>query len=204
MSCGKYGDLESLHEQIRVAGSSLKRTSLGTGLKEGAAPQKAASGVGNVGRGTTTDLSDKNNSKSSTQVETLVLPQAVIPKSCELKLKTAKARISPLTIRVSKEQKESIRQKAQTAGVPVGRYVIAATLGADYKPPKDPELVGALLVLNRELTAQGNNLNQIAKHLNGGSASPAEGEGMLGMIGRSMLRTHKAIRGVLAHGKPEP
>jgi hypothetical protein len=156
------------------------------------------------------DVAQKSiSAKSAAQVESLVLPHVVIPNSCELKLKGTKAtsdkRPSPLSIRVSESQKEIIRRKAQAAGIPVGRYIVAVALGPDYTPPADPELVRALLALNRELTAQGNNVNQIAKHLNGGKASLTEGEGMVGMIGRSILRTLKAVRAALAHGKePAP
>jgi len=90
-------------------------------------------------------------SKSSAQVATLVLPQAVIPKSCELKLNgedsdasidaddnsesIAAKRPSPLTVRASDSQKEILRRKAKTAGVSLNRYILAAALGADYRPP---------------------------------------------------------------------
>jgi len=82
----------------------------------------------------------------------------------------------------------------------VNRFIKYATLGAEY----DPWLQKALLALNRELTAQGNNLNQIAKHHNSVPTTPSQTEAMLDVIGRSMLRTHKAVREALVHGKPEP
>lgn len=107
--------------------------------------------------------------------------------------------------RFSQTERELVEAKAKAAGLSVNELIRATTLGADYRPPLNPELVRALLALNRELTAQGNNLNQIAKHLNGGRATEAEAETMLGIIARSMLKTHKAIRTALAKGRePEP
>lgn len=65
---------------------------------------------------------------------------------------------------------ESIKSAARSemAGISVNRFVLASTLGSKYRPPADPELLKALFALNRELTAQGNNLNQIARQLNAG------------------------------------
>jgi hypothetical protein len=141
--------------------------------------------------------------KSYAQVATSVLPQAVIPKSCELKLKSK--RPSPLTLRVSENQKAIIRTKAKTAGTSVNHFVLASTLGSDYRPPKDPELVRALMALNRELTAQGNNINQIAHQRNASLITDAQADSMLDILGRSLLRTHTAVRDALSHGmEPKP
>ena len=154
---------------------------------------------------------EKNFAKSSAQVATLVSPQAVSPKSCELKLehrndKGPKAkRRNPLTVRLSDAERAVIEAKAHAAGCSTNRYVRAAALGSDYKQPHDPEWTKALLATNRELTGQGRNLNQIAKLRNGGKASIAEEDGMLGVLARSMLPTHKAVRDALIRGKePEP
>ena len=147
--------------------------------------------------------------KSDAQVAPLVLPPVVIPKSGELKLKDFKStsgkRPSPLTLRASESQREIIRRKAREAGVSVGRFILDTVLGAEAKPRPDPAWTQALLATNLELTRQGNNLNQIAKHMNGGKVAPAEAEGLLGAIARSMLMTHKAIRAALTQGRvPEP
>lgn len=166
-----------------------------------------------------TKQNEQNVPKSSAQVAFLVSPQAVSPKSDELKLgvitdaagdddnaeTNKKRRPNPLTVRLSDQERQIIRDKAQSAGCSINGYVRASALGSDYKPPTDPELVQALLKLNRELTSQGNNLNQIAHHLNSGRSSPAEGSSLLAMISRSMLQTHKAICKALSWGKtPEP
>ena len=149
--------------------------------------------------------------KSYAQVETSVSPQVVSPKSGELKLDHGcvafrkEKRRNPLTVRLSDAERAIIEAKAKATGCTTNGFVRAAALSSDYKPVRDADLTKALLSINREFTAQGNNLNQIAKHLNGGTASPAEADGMLGIIARSMLQTHKTIRAALAHGEePHP
>ena len=149
--------------------------------------------------------------KSYAQVESLV-----IPTSCGLKpdgntapvkqggmarKRTDSARPSPLTVRFSETEKEILRTKARVAGCPVGTFVRASALGSDYRPPANPELTSALLDLNRELTAQGNNLNQIARKVNGQQATESQADSLLGLIARSMLRTHRAVRAALSWGK---
>ena len=107
--------------------------------------------------------------------------------------------------RFSKQEKDSVEAKADAAGLSINEYIRATSMGEGYKPPTNPELTKAILKLNRELTAQGNNLNQIAHHLNSGQSLPAEGSSLLAIISRSMLQTHKAVRDALSRGKtPEP
>jgi hypothetical protein len=134
--------------------------------------------------------------KSSAQVAAWVSP----PQPCALKRKKRK-RKNPLTVRLSDVEREIVRAKAKTVGCSINSYVRAATLGSNYRPPIDKALTGALLAVNRELTAQGNNLNQIAKQLNAEAITKTQGESMLDILGRSMLRTHKAIRQALPPGK---
>ncbi len=159
--------------------------------------------------------------KVVTQVEMKVLPLGVLPSSGELKLGAVTGvelndddedtwiinakRPGPIPVRASEQHKVIIKEKANAVGMAISRYMLAAALGSDYKSPTDPELTQTLLKLNRELTAQGNNLNQIAYHLNSGKSSPVEGNSLLAMISRSMLQTHKAVRAALSWGKaPEP
>lgn len=140
--------------------------------------------------------------KSCAQVETSVIPKGVIPKSCGLKPKNK--RRPPVPVRYSESQLEILETKARKAGLCRSEYIRTTSLGEDYKPLANPDLTHALLLLNRELTRQGNNLNQIAKHHNSHTITQAQGESMLDILGRSMLRTHKAVRKALAHGEPEP
>jgi hypothetical protein len=65
----------------------------------------------------------------------------------------------------------------------------------------DPVKRELLKNVSRELGRQGNNLNQIAKHLNASTASPEQGESMLAMLARSLLSTHAVVRQNLADGR---
>ena len=143
--------------------------------------------------------------KSDAQVAVLVSP----PKPCELKLKDTESkstkktkRRNPLTVRLSDVEQEMVKAKAKMIGCSVNSFVKAAVLG--YRFPPVPELIKTLFMLNRELTAQGNNLNQIARHLNGVTISPEQGLSMMDTLGHSMLRTHKEVRKALSNGQPEP
>ena len=120
-------------------------------------------------------------SESYAQVETLVLPNSrggLPPGGVTWDEQASEGdgskRPSPLTIRLSERQKQIIRAKAHAAGMSVNRFVLAAALGSDYRPPADPQLTRALLRMYRELNAQGNNLNQIARQLNAGVILPGQ------------------------------
>lgn len=139
--------------------------------------------------------------KSSAQVETLVSP----PKSGVLSHDgNTKKRPNPLTIRLSSDQKALIRNKAKTAGLSINEYIKASTLGSEYRPPLNPELNSTLLKLNRELTRQGTNLNQIARQFNARVISPDQADTLIAMIARSLLWVHRAVREALAHGRQVP
>jgi uncharacterized protein (DUF1778 family) len=146
----------------------------------------------------------KGNTTSYAQVETLVIP-SVLPKSCGLKPggSTHKKRPSPLPIRLTAEHKALIQAKAKAAGLSVNEYVRAAVLKSDYKPPQDRELNRHLLELNRELTRQGTNLNQIARQLNAGILTPEQAERQLAVLAPIMIETHTAIRDALSQGRVE-
>ncbi len=144
---------------------------------------------------------------SYAQVESLVLPNS----SAGLKPggnaweedgtdRDSIKRPSPLTIRLSERQKKIIRAKAQAAAISVNRFVLAAALGSDYRPPADPELTRALLRVYRELNAQGNNLNQIARQLNAGLILPGQGP-MLDALAASIAETLRRVQTALAEGR---
>ncbi|MFY9288462.1 MAG: hypothetical protein WAO98_08160 [Alphaproteobacteria bacterium] len=133
-----------------------------------------------------------------TQVETLVVPQAALPNSSGLKPK--KKRESPTNIRFTAEEKEIVRQKAKQAEMSISALIKTLVLGSNH----DPHLRRAFLLLNRELTAQGRNLNQIAKHLNGGFISPAESLPLLETIRVPLLDTLNTVKLLLARNNPQP
>ena len=162
------------------------------------------------------DENVQHEPKSYAQVETLVVPQAVIPKSCGLKPKVSNRfrppekqkksvkRPAPLSVRLSDKDRAIIAQKAFTISCSVNAYMIAAALGSDYKPPISRDMVLALLAVKRELTAQGRNLNQIARTHNSNIHSEAETNSMLGMIARSLLKAHEAVSAALSWGREYP
>ena len=59
-------------------------------------------------------------------------------------------------------------------------------------------------MLNRELTAQGRNLNQIAKYVNSGTATPSQSIGMLDAIRVPLGRALYAVRNALTPNGPQP
>ena len=164
----------------------------------------------------TKDENVQQEHKSYAQVESLVLPQAVLPNSCGLKPKMSDGRCkpktqkkphkrpSPLSVRLSKKDRAAIAQKAFNIGYSVNAYVRAAALGSGYTPPHSRDMVMALLAVKRELTAQGCNLNQIAHAHNSNIHSEAETDSMLGVIAQSLLKAHTAINTALAWGKKYP
>ncbi len=164
----------------------------------------------------TEDSNVRQESKSYAQVESLVVPQAVLPNSCGLKpgmstaqrkpkkQKKSTKRPAPLSVRLSEKDRDIIAQKAFNIGYSVNAYVRAAALGSAYKPPIGRDMVMALLAVKYELTAQGRNLNQIAHSLNSDLHSETETDSMLGVIARSLLKAHEAVSAALACGKEYP
>ena len=148
------------------------------------------------------------NTKSFTQVESLVLP----PNSGAQKRDgipggvtngVTKGRPNPLTIRLSDEHKELIRAKAQAAGVNVNVYAKAVLLGSDYRPPLNKELCRELFILNRELGRQGTNLNQIAKQLNAGIKTPDQAHNAVAFLLDELTLVYRAVYTTLMNGQEE-
>lgn len=98
-------------------------------------------------------------------------PEAVAePKKKTRSGSEARQRQPAFLVRVTPQEQEAIREKAQTAGLSIGAYFRKAALGAEGvrarpAPSVNRELMAeALAALNRV----GNNVNQIAHHLNAG------------------------------------
>ena len=79
-------------------------------------------------------------------------------------MKENRKRDVTLTIRVTKEERNAIIEKALAAGLNVTDYILAANAGAIISPPPD------LSPLLRELKRIGTNINQIAAKVNSGVA----------------------------------
>ena len=112
-----------------------------------------------------------------------------------------KRRPSPLTIRLTDQQKKTIRAKAQAAGVSVNEFAKAAMLGGDYRPPLSKEVCRQLLALGWELGRQGHNLNQIARQLNAGSKTPEQANNALAVISDELSQAYRAVFDTLANGR---
>ena len=215
MTDGKYSELQTLHNQLHAAQPikqqrTLQSDAAAQRLVSASAPGNKPS-LQNVAHGLPEEGVTQKFSKSSAQVESWVIPQAVIPNSCGLKpksiihKKTTKAtalrkRPSPLTVRLSEDQKETVRTKAREAAMPVNAFVKYALLGTNY----DPTLRDLMGRTYSELTRQGINLNQIAKQLNGGTATPAQGIAMLEAMRVPWRQALHAVGNALTGGGPMP
>jgi hypothetical protein len=209
----KYTDLQALHNQNRAAQVKKPQQTRAATQNRGS-PSALASddkpSLQTVAQVLTKEGVTRNFSKSSAQVESWVLPRAVLPNSGELKLKnitckkkkgtTTSKRPSPLSVRLSECQKETVRAKAREAAMPVNAFVKYALLGTDY----DPNLRNLLHKTYCELTRQGINLNQIAKKLNSGMATPSQGIAVLEAIREPLIRTLRTVGNALTRGQPMP
>jgi hypothetical protein len=134
--------------------------------------------------------------ESCAQVESFGSQKSGSQDSGELKLD--KTRTFRIVIRFTKEEREYVGSQAEKARLPIANYVRLVVLRL---PGLDPERNKLLLKANYELTKQGVNLNQIAKHLNEGAARPDEGDSLLAMITRSLLLAHKSVKAALTEGR---
>jgi hypothetical protein len=116
-------------------------------------------------------------------------------------LKPNESRPFHIGIRLSENEREYVVQQAEKARLTISEYARASILGAGYVSSIDPVKQKQLQDISRELGRQGNNLNQIAKHLNAATASPAQGESMLAMIARTLMSAHMRVARALAEGK---
>lgn len=215
MSHNKYTDLELLHKQLRTEQHDKLKSASQEAVTNNATRENVADApiVQSVAHRTPDIGSGKKSSKSFAQVA-ISVGQNVLQKSCERRSKKAKQKEpikypAPLRVRYpTYEERERVLEAARQAGYKSVSAYLRDVSVEPYKilvPPSDPEQTKALLALNKELTSQGNNLNQLAKQMNGGKASVTEAEGVLGVLARSMLGTHRAIRQALSRGKePEP
>lgn len=143
--------------------------------------------------------SDHNKDKSYAQVEIMVRPQVVSPKSGGLKPK--RRRPYRLMARFTPEERVVVHKKAMAAQLSMNEYIRASVLGADYRPPLSTELYHSLLDLYRELTRHGTNLNQIARKLNAGFLSTEDASRLLAALAPELSRVYTAIYQTLANGR---
>lgn len=137
--------------------------------------------------------------KSSAQVALSVEQQVVERKACGLKPDQAKS--SRLAVRLSDSEREFVSQHAKTAHLTLSEYFRASILGPGYVSRIDPTKRQLLLDVSRELGRHGNNLNQIAHHLNAGIIDPINGHDTLSVLARSLLSAYQNVRESLTEGK---
>jgi len=165
--------------------------------------------LGSAPKAVTPECKTKQKKQKSSAQVALCVAHSVRHKAGGLKSRGRKygsrnQKSQTLGIRFRRGELSIIKTKALLAGVDTNSYIRASALDSDYKQPMNPVLFEALHAANRELTMQGVNLNQIAKHMNSGQASLAEADNLLGMIARSMFKTHKAVRYALTGEKLWP
>ena len=137
--------------------------------------------------------------KSSAQVESFVCQPSGSQNSGELKLDGS--RPYRIVVRFTEDEKNAVGIQAKNARMPVSTFVRLTLL---RQPSLDPERNKLLHKVHYELTKQGTNLNQIAKHLNSDTATIEQSNSMLAIIARPLLAAYQAVQRALADGKVEP
>ncbi len=137
--------------------------------------------------------------KSYAQVAPSVQRQAVSLRACGLK--PVESRVSHIGIRFAPQEREFIVQQAKKTCLTLSEYIRASALGPGYASTIDPMKRQLLQDAIRELNRQGNNLNQIARHLNAGDMEPDQGERELSRLEQSLIAAQRAVRTALAEGK---
>lgn len=137
--------------------------------------------------------------KSYAQVAPSVQRQAVSQRACGLK--PGESRVSHIGIRFARQEREFIVQQAKKTGLTLSEYIRASALGPGYAATIDPMKRQLLKDAIRELNRQGNNLNQIARHLNAGSLTSEQSERELSRLEQSLIAAQRAMRAALAEGQ---
>jgi len=75
----------------------------------------------------------------------------------------------PQGVRLSAEQLDLIREAAIERSLSLNRFLVEAALKEAGRPPRDKDLVLAARDIRAEERRIGNNVNQIARHLNTGN-----------------------------------
>jgi len=128
-------------------------------------------------------------------------PQNLLPKDhCSTSKKRVTKSFYKQICYVSQEEADYIEAKAQRAKMSISGYLRSITLGPDYQSPHDPERIGALLKLNRELTIQGHQLKQIAEHLNSGTMNLEESMSLLKSLRDPLVKSLKNLQPMLVLG----
>ena len=137
--------------------------------------------------------------KSYAQVAPSVQRQAVSHRACGLKPENS--RVSHIGIRFTTQEREFVVQQAKKSCLTLSDYIRSSSLGPGYASTIDPMKRQLLQDAIRELNRQGNNLNQIAIHLNTGILTPEQGERELTRLEKALIAAQRAVRHALTEGK---
>jgi hypothetical protein len=150
-------------------------------------------------KGNTTRSTVSDKPKSYAQVETLVRPPVVRPKSGGLK--PGRIRSCRLMARYSKEERKQVIDRAEAMGMSVNEYIRTATLGQNYASPLNPELRQRFIALQKELCRHGIQLGRIADLMGTNPLSPQEADSLLGTIVQSLFSMQSDVRSIVKIGK---
>lgn len=141
---------------------------------------------------------ERETGKSSAQVASAVGQQSVRRQTCGLKPEPRPFKIST---RFASDEREFLVRQAETSCLTVSEYIRASSLGPGYAATIDPMKRQLLQDAIRELNRQGNNLNQIARHLNTGDLTTEQGERELTRLEKALIAAQRAVRHAVTEGK---
>ncbi len=146
--------------------------------------------------GNTTGNTNRGNTKSSTQVESVVSHKAVRQHSCGLK--PDRRRDFRIVIRFRASERARIVKHAQDCRQTVSQYVRLVLLN---DPGLDPQRHSLLMKINYQLTRQGTNLNQIAKQLNMEAITPDQAAQAVAALRQEFSEVYSSVGKALANGR---
>ena len=155
--------------------------------------------VSPVGQGDKQNVGQEcETGKSYAQVASAVGQQSFRRQTSGLKPEPRPFKIST---RFAFDERDFLVRQAESSCLTLSEYIRASALGPGYAATIDPMKRQLLQDAIRELNRQGNNLNQIARHLNAGDMEPDQGERELSRLEQSLIAAQRAVRAALAEGK---
>ena len=135
--------------------------------------------------------------KSSAQVVPLVVPKAGAARAAIAKSPLKPKRPPPRSIRLTTKQLELATKAAAAKGQSLNAFIVAAVMYAVGHPLTDRELVKVVREFRVEESRIGNNVNQIARHLNMDNPFDLSVRRMLHDIRRDQARLRLTVDQVL-------
>lgn len=184
----------SIRSQFRQAAKETCQPKAGAEVNAYAPHNLSASG--NTSKVDSQWSDQKGNTKSSTQVESVVSHKAVRQHSGGLK--PDRRRDFRIVIRFRAAERAKIVKHAQDCRQTISQYVRLVLLN---DPGLDPQRHSLLMKLNYQLTRQGTNLNQIAKQLNMGAITPDQSAREVAALRQEFSEVYSTVGKALANGR---